>query len=74
MKQDFQEYLKNLSTESLMKLSSDSNANTFDENSIIRDLVKEYNLSTTGEIFTGIIGFRNLILVEITRRYFGNLK
>lgn len=73
MEQNFQEYLKNLSTESLMKLSSDSNADAFNENSLIRHLVEEYKLSTTGNIHVGIIGLRNLILVEITRRYFGNL-
>ena len=73
MEKTIQEYLKNLSIESLMKLSSDSDSGTFDENSLIRQLVKEYQLSTTGEIFTGVIGLRNLILVEITRRYFGKL-
>lgn len=74
MNKEFQEYLKNLSTESLMKLSSDSNADSFNENSIIRDLIKKYNLSATGEIFTGVIGLRHCILLEITRRYFGDLK
>ena len=73
MEKTIQEYLKNLSIESLMKLSSDSDSEVFDENSLIRKLVKEYQLSTTGEIFTGVIGLRNLILVEITRRYFGKL-
>ena len=73
MEKTIQEYLKNLSIESLMKLSSDSDSGTFDENSLIRQLVKEYQLSTTGEIFTGVIGLRNLILIEITRRYFGKL-
>lgn len=73
MEKTIQEYLKNLSIESLMKLSSDSDSGIFDENSLIRQLVKEYQLSTTGEIFTGVIGLRNLILIEITRRYFGKL-
>ena len=71
--ENIQEYLKSISTESLMKLSSESDAMGFDEISPIRELVKKYKLSTTGNFLTGVIGLRHQILVEITRRYFGSL-
>lgn len=68
-----QEFLKNCSTHSLMQLALGSDAQTFADDSIVRVLVKKYNLSTTGEIFSGVIALRHLILVEITKRYFDNL-
>lgn len=66
------EYLKNLSIESLMEIASDSESNTFDENSIVRKIISDYKISE--DFYTGLIGLRNLILSELTRRYFGKLK
>ena len=66
------EYLRNLSIESLMNLSRDSEGLTFDENSIIRHLISEYGIST--DFHTGLVGLRSILLNEITRRYFGSLK
>jgi len=66
------EYLRNLSIESLMELSVIGEAVTFDENSIIRQLINDYQISQNFHI--GLIVLRNTILVEITRRYFGGLK
>ena len=66
------EYLRNLSIESLMKLSKDSEVLTFEENSIIRQLISEYGISS--DFHTGLIGLRSMLLTEITRRYYGSLK
>lgn len=66
------EYLRNLSDKTLMELSSLSESITFEENSIIRHLITEYGISQ--DFHTGLIGLRNSILIEITRRYFGKLK
>lgn len=68
---DIKEYLSNLSVESLMELSESSNCSSFDENSIVRKIVSDYKISDN--IFTGVIGLRENILVEITKRYFGKL-
>lgn len=66
------EYLRNLSIESLMELSVIGEAVTFDENSIIRQLINDYQISQNFHL--GLIMLRNTILVEITRRYFDDLK
>ena len=66
------EYLRNLSTESLMNLSRDSESLTFEENSIIRYLISEYEISS--DFHTGLVGLRSMLLTEITRRYYGSLK
>ena len=66
------EYLRNLSIESLMNLSRDSESLTFEENSIIRYLISEYGISS--DFHTGLVGLRNILLAEITRRYYGSLK
>lgn len=66
------EYLRNLNVENLMEISSISESITFDEKSIVRQLINEYKISQ--DFHTGLIGLRNSILVEITRRYFGKLK
>lgn len=65
------EYLRSLSTENLMELSSNSDSSTIDENSIVRQLISEYKISQY--FHTGLIGLRHAILVEITRRYFEQL-
>ena len=66
------EYLKNLSIESLMNLSRESEGLTFDENSIIRYLISEYEISS--DFHTGLVGLRSILLTEITQRYYGSLK
>jgi hypothetical protein len=66
------EYLKDLTTESLMNLSKESESSTFEENSIIRQLISLYGISR--DFHTGLIGLRSLLLTEITRRYYGSLK
>ena len=66
------EYLRNLSIESLMNLSRDSESLTFEENSIIRYLISEYGISS--DFHTGLVGLRSILLAEITRRYYGSLK
>jgi hypothetical protein len=66
-----QEYLKNLSVEELMSLSKESEGPTYSEDSIVRVLVNKYGLSD--DLIMGVIGLRNLILNEITRRYDGRL-
>lgn len=66
------EYLKSISIESLMELSSLSESNTFEENSIIRKLISDFRISPNFHV--SLIGLRNYILIEITRRYFGKLK
>lgn len=66
------EYLKNLSTESLMNLSRQSESLTFEENSIIRHLISKYEISS--DFHTGLVGLRSILLTEITRRYYGGLK
>lgn len=66
------EYLRNLSIESLMNLSRDSEDLTFDENSIIRHLISEYEISS--DFHTGLLSLRSILLSEITRRYYGSLK
>ena len=65
------EYLRNLSIESLMSLSRDSESLTFEENSIIRHLISE---GISSDFHTGLVGLRSILLTEITRRYFGSLK
>jgi hypothetical protein len=67
------DYLSTLSVESLMDLSEKTNSNTFEENSIVREIVREFNLSQNDFIY-GVIGLRDNILREITKRYYGNLK
>ena len=66
------EYLRNLTIESLMTLSRDSEGLTFEENSLIRRLILEYGISS--DFHTGLVGLRSVILTEITRRYYGSLK
>ena len=66
------EFLRNLSIESLMSLSRDSESLTFEENSIIRHLISEYEISP--DFHTGLIGLRSMLLTEITQRYYGSLK
>ena len=66
------EYLRNLSIESLMNLSRNSEDLTFEENSIIRHLISEYEISSDSH--TGLVGLRSILLTEITRRYYGSLK
>lgn len=66
------DYLKNLSIEDLMNLSSMSDDSTFNDNSIIRKLIEEYELSQQN-FQLGVIALRHNILVEITRRYFMKL-
>lgn len=66
------EYLRNLTIESLMTLSRDSEELTFEENSLIRRLILEYGISS--DFHTGLVGLRSVILTEITRRYYGSLK
>lgn len=70
--QEINEYLKNLSVEDLMNLSSMSEDSTFNENSIIRKLIEKYELSQQN-FQLGLIELRHNILVEITRRYFMKL-
>lgn len=66
------EYLRNLSIESLMNLSRNSEDLTFEENSIIRHLISEYEISS--DFHTALVGLRSILLTEITRRYYGSLK
>lgn len=68
------DYLSNLSMQSLMDLSKESYSSTIEENSIIRDLIRDYNLSNDSFFVGGIINLRDSILVEVTRRHFENLK
>lgn len=70
--QEINEYLKNLSVEDLMNLSSMSNDSTFNDNSIIRKLIDKCELSQQN-FQLGLIVLRHNILVEITRRYFMKL-
>lgn len=62
------EYLRNLSIENLMELSKDTEELTFEENSIIRNLISEYGISS--DFYTGLIGLRSMLFSEITRRYY----
>ncbi len=66
------EYLRNLSIESLMNLSRETEGLTFEENSIIRHLISEYVISS--DFYTGLVVLRSILLTEITRRYYGGLK
>lgn len=66
------EYLSNLSIEKLMELSSISESITFDEKSIVRQLINDFQISE--QFHLGLIGLRDAILIEITRRFFGKLK
>ena len=66
------EYLRNLSIESLMNLSRNSEDLTFEENSIIRHLIYGYGISS--DFHTGLVALRSILLTEITRRYYGSLK
>jgi len=67
------DYLSTLSIESLMELSEKTNSNTFEENSIVRKIINEFNLSQN-DFICGVIGLRENILKEITKRYYGKLK
>lgn len=55
-----------------MNLSRSSEDLTFEENSIIRHLISEYEISS--DFYTGLVGLRSILLTEITRRYYGSLK
>jgi hypothetical protein len=66
------EYLRNLSIESLMNLSRETEGLTFEENSLIRHLISDYGISS--DFHTGLVGLRSILLMEITRRYYGSLK
>lgn len=65
-------YIENLTIEKLMEISFISESTTFDETSIIRHLITEYEISQ--DFHTGLIILRNSILIEITKRYSGKLK
>jgi hypothetical protein len=55
-----------------MNLSRETEGLTFEENSIIRHLISEYEISS--DFHTGLVGLRSILLAEITRRYYGSLK
>jgi len=67
------DYLSNLSVESLMDLSEKTNSSTFEEDSIVRELISKFKLSQS-DFTCGLIGLRDNILREITKRYYGKLK
>jgi hypothetical protein len=64
------EYLKTLSTEDLMNLSKESEKLNFEESSIIRDMISEYDISSG--FYTGLLALKAQLLSEITRRYYEN--
>jgi len=63
------EYLSKLDTDSLIELSRESDSSNFPDDSHIRFLVSHYKISTN-DFITGVMGLRNLILTELTRRHF----
>jgi DNA-binding transcriptional ArsR family regulator len=66
--ENIDDYLSNLSIESLMDLSETTSSSTFEENSIVRELISRFKLSQSN--FTwGLIVLRDNILIEITKRY-----
>jgi DNA-binding transcriptional ArsR family regulator len=66
--ENIDDYLSNLSIESLMDLSETTSSSTFEENSIVRELISRFKLSQSN--FTwGLIALRDNILIEITKRY-----
>jgi hypothetical protein len=66
-----EEYLRSLSVESLMSIAQESEATVFEEDSIIRRLISEYDISTSFSL--GVLGLRSILLSEILRRYKGRL-
>ena len=65
------EYMRNLSIESLMGLSRETEGLTFGENSSVRQLITEYGISH--DFHTGLIGLRSRLLTELTQRYHDTL-
>ena len=62
-------YLKELSIEKLMELSTLSESDTFDNDSIVRKIVEAEN----NNFSLGLIMLRNALLIEITNRYYDKL-
>jgi hypothetical protein len=66
--ENIDDYLSNLSIESLMDLSETTSSSTFEENSIVRELISRFKLSQSNFAW-GLIVLRDNILIEITKRY-----
>ena len=62
-------YLKELSIEKLMELSTLSESDTFDNDSIVRKIVEAEN----NNFSLGLIMLRNALFLEITNRYYDKL-
>jgi hypothetical protein len=64
--EQLKKYLENLSLDELLKISSMSESITFDNDSIVRKLISDYELSNN--FHTGLISLRSALLTEITKR------